>query len=273
MRKICCVLIEPKGYERQAALNYKHRLVFLLKEKKLLDQDYTVEFKSLEKGLETLDLYMKYEYFEFLTTYHVVEAMIRAENEGFDAITVACFFDPGIEEVKSVLNALVVGIGKAALTLAHTLSEGGGIAIIATSNRARIKIGSLIERYGFKKFMLKKEPIRAIPTDLYLEASSKGAPSHIERLKETCIEVSKEFVDDGADVIVVGCGGLGPILMVEGLREVRGIPIVEPITAALLQIQTMLKLSELGVKPSRLYMPRISKEELVKGRNNFGFQQ
>jgi len=268
--KICCVLVEPKGYERKPALEYKQRLFSMLTKQGGLGSDLEVITKSLERGLKEFYLYTKYTYFEFLTTYYIVEAMVQAEKEGFDAATVACFFDPGIEEARSVLKIPVVGIGEASFILARMLSSGRGIAVITMSNRAITKINDLIDKYKFRPFMIPKDPVRAVPHDLYIKASTYCQPEDIKNLKEAYLEIAEGCVNDGAEVIITGCGGMGPMLAVEGVREVEGAPIIEPISAACIILKVLLDLSKMGMKRSTRFAYQPTIEDWMKGRESFG---
>lgn len=273
IRKICCVLVEPKGFEREVALECKRKLFALLKEKKVLGPDVDVETKPLEKGVKEFYLYTRYTYFEFLTTFEIVEALVQAEKEGFDAATVACFFDPGIDEARSVLRIPIMGIGEASFILARMLSSGRGIAVITMSDRAITKINDLIDRYKFRSFVIQKDPVRAVPHDLYIKASTSYSLNDIRKLKEAYVKLAKECVDDGAEVIITGCGGMGPMLAVEGLREVEDAPVIEPISAACILLQTILDLKKIGIEISERFVYRPSLEDWRKGRESFGLPQ
>jgi len=269
VNKICCVLVEPKGYERKPALECKQKLFSILRKKGGLSSDVEVRTKSLEKGLKEFYLYTRYTYFEFLTTHYIVEAMIQAEKDGFDAATVACIFDPGIEEARSVLKIPVVGIGEASFILARMLSGGRGIAVVTMSNRAITKINDLIDKYKFRSFMIQKDPVRAVPHDLYIKASTHYQSEDVKKLKEAYLGIAEECVNDGAEVIITGCGGMGPMLAVEGVREVEGAPIVEPISAACIILQTLLDLRKIGMEASTRFTYRPTIEDWKKGRESF----
>jgi len=270
VQKICCVLVEPKGFERKPALKCKKKLFEMLKENGVLGQGVEVEVKPLEKGLKEFYIYTSYTYFEFLTTYHIVEAMIQAEREGFSAATVACYFDPGIEEARSILKIPVIGICEASMLLARMLSSGKGTAIITMSDRAVTKINELIDKYKFRPFMISKDPVREVPQDLYIKASTSYLPEDIKKLKETYMKVGEKCVSDGAEVIITGCGGLGPLLAVEGLREIEGVPVIDPVTAAIALARTLIDLKKIGLEFSKRFMYQPTEKDWEKGRESFG---
>jgi Asp/Glu/hydantoin racemase len=81
---------------------------------------------------------------------------------------------------------------------------------------------------------------------------------------------ARELVDDGADVVVIACGGLGQICGREGFHtlEHRGavVPVVNPLTTAVKTAETMVQLQRaLGIPlPSRVHMPRLGAEDFAR---------
>jgi Asp/Glu/hydantoin racemase len=273
MRKICCVLVEPKGFERQGALRNKRKLFEILKKDQLLGPDVEVDVKPLENGVKEFRLYTLYSYFEFLTAPYILEAMIQAEKEGYSAVTVACIFDPAIEEAQNILKIPVVGIGEASMLVARMLGRPRGTAIITMSDRAIPKIHSLIDKYKFRSFMISNNAVRKISHDIYIKASTSPLPEEIQALKDAYVNVAEGCVNDGADVIITGCGGMGPLLEVEGVHEIDGVPIINPITAALMVCRAMMDLRKAGITSNKRLSWAPTTEDWIKGRNSFGLEQ
>src|SRR5438128_9679565 len=59
----------------------------------------------------------------------LARAVVRAENEGFDAVIVGCFSDPGLDALRELVAIPVIGPGSSALHLATQL--GSRYTIIA----------------------------------------------------------------------------------------------------------------------------------------------
>jgi uncharacterized protein YfeS len=62
---------------------------------------------------------------------------------------------------------------------------------------------------------------------------------------------------------------MGPMLAVEGVREVEGVPIVEPISAACIILKVLLDLRKMGIKTSTRFIYQPTIEDWKKGRENF----
>lgn len=270
-QKICVVLVEPEGLERAQAVECKRNLFDLLRKRKVIESDTEIGIKSLEKGCE-LGLYASYSYFALLTIPQVLEAMIQAEREGYDAVTVACSFDPGIEEAREILQIPVVGILEASFAMAQML--GGrprSVVIITVSDKAALVTNDLVDKYGFRPYMIHKEPVRVIPFDAYIKATTSPSQESIKNLKDAYIDVAKRSIEEGAEIIITGCGGLGPLLAVEGIWEVDGVPVLDPMTAGVKMAEALIDLKRIGIRVSRRvrYLPP-AKEDLKKGRKCFG---
>src|SRR6516164_1289491 len=52
----------------------------------------------------------QYRYLEFLDTAEVLENGLRAESEGYDAFLIGNIFDPGLHELRELLNIPVLGL-------------------------------------------------------------------------------------------------------------------------------------------------------------------
>lgn len=143
-----------------------------------------------------------------------------AEKEGFDAITMSCFGDIGLDAMKEALDIPVVGACQAALHLASLL--GTKISIISTGRgRSNRDIEDRVIKYGFKGKLASIRRVRLTPLQFAEEK---------EKLKKQIIvEARKAIVEDGADVIVLGCGGMNVHLW---LQEQLGVPVVDPLIAA-----------------------------------------
>lgn len=268
-KKICLVLVEPKGYERPYALECKKKLINMLKEKGFLEQNTIVELKSLSRGSKTFELYT-YDYFETLTVPYVIEALIEAEKEGYDAATVACTLDPGIEQAREILEMPVVGILESAFAASQAMgARSRGVGIITMTKSGLPKMNAIIDYYGFRSCMLPIEPVRAIPTEIYLKASTSPAKENIEEAKAVYVKTAKGLVKDGAQVLITGCGGLGPLMAVNGINEVEGIPVLDPTTAGLKMAEILVDYKKLGSYKGR--RGGLTEADLRRGRGYFGF--
>lgn len=200
---------------------------------KVLRPDTEVVLKAPKQGWAGENpLDMDNPYFVLLNEREIIEVYLEAEKEGFDAIFVNCFGEPGVRQGRHVVNIPIVGPAEAALLLACQL--GRRIAVIGSNMPGQfdqmvetVRYHGLESRLSPNGVRLDKEPF----VDIWVKAladpnvAAKGV-----------LEVAKECVADGADVIVIGCCALGPFCSAAGVNKVtvdgRDIPIIDPTMVA-----------------------------------------
>jgi len=190
---------------------------------KILRKDTQVKVKSVNPGLDrATDLHV---YFHFLNKRSIIEKIIEAEEESYDAVVVGCYLDPGVREARATVKIPVIGIAQASMLLACQL--GRRFAVITLNEPTtfpdmedHIRVQGLDHRTVFP-------PLRPISMAT-LEAFSKGIKDPALVAKDVQ-ERGRECANDGADVVIVGCNGLGPLCTAAGLTHLKpeGIPILD----------------------------------------------
>src|SRR5918999_3426581 len=97
--------------------------------------DTTVELHGLTPGtyppgMPPIDM-VRYRWAHHLAFVQVVENCIRAEREGYDAVAISCFVDPGLEEARSVVDIPVVSSLETALLVGSATARSFGLMAIA----------------------------------------------------------------------------------------------------------------------------------------------
>jgi len=145
---------------------------------------------------------------------HILEAVSASDA---DAIVIACFSDPGIEEVRKVTSAPVFGIAQSAYLTAMGLGERFGIISMGLSS-----VGRHLRYLKALKFDQRLAGDRAINVTVpELMASNVIEPLY--SIGQTLCE------RDGADVVILGCAGLGGYRL--ALQTQLGVPVVDPVQA------------------------------------------
>jgi len=208
---------------------------------KVLRADTEVVFKPAKEGLKG-DNVADFDnpYFAFLNTKPIIEAFIEAEREGFDATWINCFGDTGVRQARSVVRIPVLGPGESACHFACQL--GRKFAIIAANMPGQIaQIEEQVREYGLQGRLI----ANGVRTDRqpFAETLEKGQQNP-EIAANGVAEVAKECVADGADVIVVGCCGIGPLCSRTGFSKLtigeQEVPVVDP-------VMVVAKMAEMAV--------------------------
>ena len=116
-------------------------------------------------------------------------------REGYDAVILACFSDPGLDAAKEVSRIPVVGIEESTLHVAAML---GARFSIMTPRRARIPMRTEhVFMRGLGHFLAS---VRS------LDLSVADTDKYPEKTKERVFAVAQKAVEeDGAEVIILGC--------------------------------------------------------------------
>lgn len=156
-------------------------------------------------------------------------------HSGFDAIIVNCFLDPAVDLLRGMIKKPVVGPCESSLAIASILSRR--IAIVSVGGEALWMIEDRINQLGYRDYVTS---IRGIGLSVLQLDEDLG------RTKEAVIEAAKKSVDNGAEVVVLGCTGLAG--MADTIGRAVGRPVIDPAGAAVKMAETMVRLG--------LYSPR-----------------
>ena len=166
-----------------------------------------------------------YTYFRFLYARAVIEKLIEAEKEGYDAAVINCFTDMGVREAREILNIPVIGPAEASMLLACQLGAKFGVIGIPIPKYSLIT-EALIRLYGLEdRAIVNPTRIFSLPKiDLFVNCLKD--PKIIER---DLLDRSEELVQCGAEVIIIGCCNMGPVATMANVVKVgdKDIPILD----------------------------------------------
>lgn len=175
-----------------------------------------------------------------------VEAVAERLDD-FDAFVIACYGDPAIDACREITDKPVIGIGEASMNLASLL--GHKFSIVTVIPRAVPIMENLVHRLRLGG---KCASVRA--TNL----SVLEIEENPERAVEEMVEQARLAIrDDGAEVICLGCAGMGPLD--QRVEAAIGVPVIDGTASAVLLAQALLAY---GKKTSKVgaYTPPPRKE-------------
>jgi len=195
------------------------------------DTDLTVV--CAERGPETIES----AYEELFAAMATLEWVKKANRDGFDAVIIACFSDPGLEAAKEISDIPVIGIEEASLHMAAML---GARFTVITAKRERVASKrEHVYRKGLDHFLAS---VRS------LDLTIAETDSDPEKTKRRTLEVGKKAVEeDGAEVIILGCAGMaGYAPEIESKLHVK---VLDPAAFALKMAEAMV---DLGLSQSKI---------------------
>ncbi len=234
-------------------------------------QDTRITISYPERSSYVLHSY----YGAFLNNTAVIEKAIQAEKEGYDAVLICCYTDPGLQELREVLEIPVVGLAEPSMALATML--GRSFAIISPVKEFIPIYEQNLRLYGFESRAIRQQPIR--PLDLQTTASRfeqylRFFEDPHSELIPRFESVARSCVEDGAEVVIAGCGAIGPALTMADYVTVgdTGCPVIDPVTVAVKMAELLVDLrSATGLSKSKVLSYQPLPEFLMQGiRKNFG---
>jgi allantoin racemase len=173
---------------------------------------------------------------EVLAAYHTVDVVADTRGE-YDAYVIACYGDPALGACREVADVPVIGIAEATFHLASLVAFKW--SIVSVLPRVKPLLEELVHRNGME---LKCASIRCTPlTVLEIEED-------IDRAKRMMVEEGKRAVhEDGAEAILLGCAGLGPLD--KRMQEELDVPVFDGTACA---VKLAEDLYEYGVTTARV---------------------
>ena len=143
-------------------------------------------------------------------------------SRGFDATVLGCFSDPALAAFREISGIPVVGPGAASLSYACQMADHFSVL---SSTPSPSGLRSRVRAMGLADFFQSERQVPATVADL-----RRGDP----QVLATIIDAAKRCVEDGAEVLVLGCLAMSftPGLL-RRLQDEAGVPVVNPVLAAL----------------------------------------
>jgi len=194
-------------------------------------------------------------YADMLRTVEMVEGVIQAEKEGFDGAVIGCFGDPGIDVLEALVEIPVIGPAKGAMISAQAV--GSKMAFVTLPHWEK-KVERLISVYGMQHLTISRNPCRGFTIAL---EDFKDEQNVIDNFHQ----IAKGAINDGADVIILGCVNCSTVLTYNGISDVDGVPIVDGAIASIKLIEVMAQFKKAGLWRSKKTISNEIIEGLRKG--------
>lgn len=177
----------------------------------------------------------------------VLNKLIQAGNQGYDAIAIGCFLDPAMQEAREIVPIPVFGLGETSMLMAcmygHKFS---GVAFHA-------KQSQYYDRKAWEYGLASRHiPFGDLGIDFTQVQTAFSSPG---QMTENFVKEAKRLAGLGAEVILAACATVNAIIRRENIREVDGALILDCNAVLLKTAEGMADLSrEIGLKQSRRLM-------------------
>jgi allantoin racemase len=180
-----------------------------------------LESICLEKGTASIEGF----YDDALNVPYILQHVRKAEEEGYAAVVIDCFIDPGLEAARELVQIPVLGANESACHLAAQLAHRFSVINILPETENSVRT-----------VLIKNGTIHNLASLITINIPVLDLEKWREKSVEAAVRASEKTVkEDGAYAIVFGCTGMSSLL--EDVRrslKAKGInvPVIEPLRAA-----------------------------------------
>ena len=179
--------------------------------------------RGVKRGTESIESRLDEAYIAL----PVREEAISAQEEGFDACVIGCAGDAGVAVSKESVSIPVVGPAEAAVSVFRLI--GKKVVIL---NTIPDRIASVEDRFaGY----LPRHRFVIYPSNLRVLDMRRDMAHTIDVLSELVIAAVDR---DRADCAILGCAAMRG--MAEQVQEKAGIPVIDPMAAAIQMAQVLV---------------------------------
>ncbi len=167
-------------------------------------------------------------YDELLSAAGTLEVLL-SEHDNYDAFGIACYSDhPTIYASREIIDKPVIGIAEATMYMACML--GHKFSIVTTNDEWEPLLWDAVHHYGLGKRCASVRTSGMGVLDL------ETVDDYTFNLILGCAQ--KAIAEDGADVICLGCAGMGGLD--KRLEDELGVPVLDGVVCALKLLEGMV---------------------------------
>jgi allantoin racemase len=208
--------------------------------KTILAPDAEFDLVNVSQGTDSIES----RYQEFLDTKSIIERSKQAQADGFDAIYIDCFAEPGVGIVRELVDIPVVGGFWPAVLTANAIAQRYSIITVLPG------VIPMLEDLG-RSLGISDNIVSILDVGIPVQDLTDE-----KQLKKKLVKKSLEAIDQGAQAIVLGCTGmLGVAEAVQQklAKKNKPAPVIDPTKAAITMLQSLVRM---GLSQSRLtYYP------------------
>jgi len=192
--------------------------------KKWAEVGTDIDAVNIKRGPDSIES----EYDEEMAAPFVLQEVVKAEKDGMDGVVLFCFGNIAIHASREAVSIPVIGLGEAAEVLAIFL--GDRFSILSTISNAIPRLWRKAKALGVGE---KVVSVRAINMPVLTEDE--------RMVEEALLREGKKSVEEGADVIILGCGTY--FGMEKRLQERLNVPVINCALAGLKIAELLVKLN------------------------------
>lgn len=180
-----------------------------------------------------------------------VQAVLDAERAGADAFVIGTFSEPIVPELRSLATIPVVTMPEASMLLACSVAPH--FALVTLSHVAVPYMHKTIATHKLGDRVSGVYVVDEVMEEEDLDKEFDAPGPYLERFRAVC----RLAIRDGAQAILPAEGMMASVVVSNGVQEVDGAPIVDPIAASIIFAEMAARVrARTGLYHSRIAYPR-----------------
>lgn len=196
----------------------------------------------------------------------VLNKIIQAAQEGYDAVAIGCFLDPAMQEAREVVSIPVFGLGETSMLMA--CMYGHKFSGVAFHSKQSQYYDRKAYEYGLAD---RHVPFGSLGIDFNEVQNAFANPA---QMTETFVREAKRLAAEGAEVILAACATVNAIIRRERIQNVDGALVLDCNAVLLKVTEGMGELAEtVGLRQSqRLLYQRPERKALEDWMRVYNFR-
>ena len=232
----------------QSSSSYGYEPVFDEYGKTLEMQCRNIARASTEVHVEGIELMVRdvenFKAMQYYQNVQILNNMVRAQREGYDAFVIGCTLDNCLEEGRALIDIPIVGISEAAYHIAMMM--GHLFAVVTSSSAFFQKFKEQTDKYGVAAKYL-QGPYIYPASEEEIAIALKDPQPLLSKFKG----VAEKAIDDGASVIIPSPAFIATLAYRAGLTSMRGALIMDTISVAVKFAELLVDLRKVGIEPAK----------------------
>lgn len=202
-----------------------------------------------------------YRFWETLDTVSILDSVIGAEPQGFDAVAIGNILDPGLRDARSMVDIPVLGLGETCMLAACMM--GSRFSLVGVNPYFGGRFEENVARYGLKERLAGLSFMALTPHELdacFSDESGRG------RALDAFRAAARQTLDAGSEVVIPAGGRLTAFLNAQGVREVDGAPVLDGTATLVAMTEAAVRIrAAAGTVVSRRRLFARAPEGVVRG--------
>lgn len=163
-----------------------------------------------------------FRFFETLDWISILDSVIGAEQDGYDAVAIGNILDPALREARSMVDIPVLGLGETSMLTSCMM--GSTFSLVGVNPYFGGRFEENVAKYGLGDRLASIECMGLTPHELDACFSDEDGRA---RAIESFTAAARASLEKGAEVVIPAGGRLTAFLNAVGIREIDGAPLLD----------------------------------------------